>query len=229
MTKKITEKLRQLVIRNYLESEYQTDSIWLYYGISDGMKRIKDDMKEVSSDKLSVFCLVDMYGDVEEEMMKSIACAVKNKMLKFDKMEVLRNVLRLQDVPDNAVLLMLIMPKNLLYDGEVRFALQRFNELKADIMSCDTETRYKIFNRLANDLTYDEKMVMFGLDDIIRDAKFNSFTLMFGRRDISYEDSERMKNNLEHTDVRIVKINDMIQYDLRSRYVGELLESMEKC
>ena len=223
--KKFGNKLRLTLIKNYIEDLYHTDSIWLYENVSDGLKRLKKDLEMVDVNKLNIYCLIDFVEDIEDEMVKGTACLAKTKS-RFDNINLLRNLICLEDLPRNVELLMMMVPKVLLFNREICFTIQRFDELKNEIMNCDDETCYKVFNRLVNDLTFNGRMVTDGMENIIRDAKYNPFTLMFGEKDITNEQKEIMKRNLTKLSVKVVLLSEITSHDLKGKYVNELMEDV---
>ena len=223
--KKFGNKMRLVLVKNYIDDVYHTDKIWLYESVSDGLKKLKEDLVMIEPNVMNLFCLVDFVDDFEDEMIKGTACMLKAKS-RFDNINLLRNLICLEDLPRNVELLMMVVPKSLMFNNEIGFTIQRFEELKNEIMECDDETCYKVFNRLVNDVAFGNKSVSNGMEDIIKDAKYNPFTLMFGERDITNEQKEIMKRNLTKMSVKVVRLNEIVDHDLKSKYVRELMEEV---
>lgn len=218
--KRVADKLRLLLVKNYIQQTYNSDNVYIYTNVSDDLKYIKRDIQNMNIGTKTIFCLIEFIEDVETEMIQNITCVVKDRKLKFDKIQVLKNILTLT-IPDNTQLLYLIVPKSFLSNDELMYSISSFDELKATVDSCDDEVKYKLFNRLMNDLTFNDKSIIHGMETIIRDAKYNQFTLMFGNRDITNEQLQSFTRNLSLLSVKIVNMETLTSLNLKSEHLKD--------
>ena len=214
MNRKLLEKFKTCVIRNFMEHITQNQTVFIYQSITDGFERLKRDMKENS-----VYVLVDTIDDIEEAM--SNGCMTKN-MLKFDNMSILKNVLKL-DLKDNVELHLLIIKNTFIVNDEVKYKIEEFEMLKNEILAMPENKCYRVFNYIINDGTYNDEETIESLQTIIYEAKHSVLELTFGNRAITNDDFDKMKNNLSKIHVEVVDLTNLTRYDLKSKFLRELM------
>ena len=219
MKKSNKQAFKTILIKNYLE-QVMNEQIFVYYNLTNGFKQLKRDITTTNGH--GVFVLVEMIDDIEESATIS-GCNIKAISSKFDNIELLREELKLE-LPDDIKLLLLIIPKMISFNRETIFTFRQFEALKNQILSLDNNIMYNIFNRLMNDNLFNSYKVVYGLNEIMRDAQFNPLVLMFGERNIDQFQFNQAKNNLKRLTIKMISMEEITNYDLKSKYVKELIE-----
>lgn len=209
----------QAMVQNYLEHQYNTESVRIYPELINDLDVLKRDLKECESfsNIMNLRVLLDQISDDYIETYEVKCCEVPY----LTKTQNLVQLLTKIHYPTNTKLILLLVPSR--HNASLKGILNNdsFDKERKKILSLDEQKQYKIFNALCNDQEYKDSDVISALMSMMIRLEKNRLKYDFGDRNLSNEEFEMIRDNFKKVEIQAYTLEELEKYPMSSEFQHE--------
>ena len=202
----------QAMVQNYLEHQYNTESVKIYPELINDFDVLKHDIKECEEfdNLINLRVLLDQISD---DFIESYEIPY------LTKTQNLVQLITKIHYPTNTKLILLLVPsrhnvclKNIINNDS-------FDKLRQKILSLDKQKRYKVFNALCNDQEYKDSDIINTLASIMIRLEKNKLKYDFGdEKNLTDEEFKMIEDNFKKVDIKAYSLEELEKYPMTSEF-----------
>ena len=218
----------QFLVLNYIKEEYNTKNVYIYPELIEDLDVLANDIKtheqlyeKNKSRKLTIRTLLKEIPD--EEYLESYE--VKHgESFHITKFKNLKQILTKIKFPISTRLVLVLVPSGWNFNKELLIDIERFNDLKNEILSLDYDNKKKVFNSIINNTSLGEMSITDALSSLLEDLD-DECLKDYGNKNISNDDNETLISNFERLDVKVLTLEDL-ERDIKKSTIHDVLREI---
>ena len=221
----------QAMVQNYLEHQYNTESVKIYPELINDLDILKRDIKECEEfdNLMNLRVLLDQISDdyIESYEVSKSPAQAQIKCCEVPYLTKTQNLIQLITkihYPTNTKLILLLVPSRHNVSLKNIINNDSFDKLRQKILSLDEQKQYKIFNALCNDQEYKDSDIINTLASIMIRLEKNKLKYDFGdEKNLTNEEFKMVEDNFKKVDIKAYTLEELEKYPMTPEFQHEYI------